>query len=136
MEGVPARNRVFVIVVVQSLSPVQLLETPWTIAHQPLLSMGFPRQEYWSRLPFTSTGDHSIQELNLGFPHYRQTLLSEPPGLILISICLISFQQPSMVCSQTRLKYKFKQAPKHKKYHTKLVKSLQTFQAQAQNLQT
>ena len=30
---------------------------PWTIAHQAPLSMGFPRQEYWSGLPFPSTGD-------------------------------------------------------------------------------
>ena len=28
-----------------------------TIAHQPPLSMGFPRQEYWSGLPFPSSGD-------------------------------------------------------------------------------
>ena len=28
------------------------LETPWTVAHQAHLSMGFPRQEYWSGLPF------------------------------------------------------------------------------------
>ena len=34
--------------VVQSLSRVQLFVTPWTVAHQALLSMGFPRQEYWS----------------------------------------------------------------------------------------
>ena len=33
---------------VQSLSCVQLFVTPWTIACQALLSMGFPRQEYWS----------------------------------------------------------------------------------------
>ena len=33
--------------------------TPWTIAHQAPLSMGFPRQEYWSRLPFPSPGDLS-----------------------------------------------------------------------------
>ena len=26
--------------------------TPWTVVHQALLSMGFPRQEYWSGLPF------------------------------------------------------------------------------------
>ena len=32
-------------------------ETTWTVAHQALLSMGFPRQEYWSELPFLSTGD-------------------------------------------------------------------------------
>ena len=30
---------------------------PWTVAHQVALSMGFPRQEYWSGLPFPSTGD-------------------------------------------------------------------------------
>ena len=31
-----------------SLSHVQLFVAPWTIAHQALLSMGFPRQEHWS----------------------------------------------------------------------------------------
>ena len=31
--------------------------TPWTLAHQAPLSMGFPRQEYWSELPFPSPGD-------------------------------------------------------------------------------
>ena len=31
--------------------------TPWTVACQAPLSMGFPRQEYWSRLPFPSPGD-------------------------------------------------------------------------------
>ena len=30
------------------LSHVQLFVTPWTIAYQALLSMGFSRQEYWS----------------------------------------------------------------------------------------
>ena len=33
------------------LSRVQLFVTPWTIAHQASLSMGFSRQEYWSGLP-------------------------------------------------------------------------------------
>ena len=36
------------------LSHVQLFATPWTVAHQISLSMGFPRQEYWSGLPFPS----------------------------------------------------------------------------------
>ena len=31
--------------------------TPWTAAHQAPLSMGFPRQEYWSGLPFPFQGD-------------------------------------------------------------------------------
>ena len=31
--------------------------TPWTVAHQAPLSMGFFRQEYWSGLPFPPIGD-------------------------------------------------------------------------------
>ena len=38
-------------------SSVQLFATPWTEAHQPPLSLGFPRQEHWSGLSFTSPGD-------------------------------------------------------------------------------
>ena len=30
------------------VSHIQLFMTPWTVAHQAPLSMGFPRQEYWS----------------------------------------------------------------------------------------
>ena len=33
------------------------LATLWTVAPQAPLSMGFPRQEYWSRLPFSSPLD-------------------------------------------------------------------------------
>ena len=33
------------------------LATPWTVARQAPLSMGFSRQEYWSGLPFPSPGD-------------------------------------------------------------------------------
>ena len=40
-----------------SLSHVRLFATPWTVAHQASLSMGFSRQEYWSGLPFPSPGD-------------------------------------------------------------------------------
>ena len=31
-------------------------KTPWPAAHQAPLSMGFPRQEYWSGLPFLPPG--------------------------------------------------------------------------------
>ena len=31
--------------------------TPWTVACKAPLSMGFPKQEYWSGLPFPTTGD-------------------------------------------------------------------------------
>ena len=38
-------------------SRVQLCATPWTVAHQAPLSMGFCRQEYWSGLPCLPLGD-------------------------------------------------------------------------------
>ena len=31
---------------------VWIFATPWTVAQQAPLSMGFPRQEYWCGLPF------------------------------------------------------------------------------------
>ena len=36
-----------------------LFVTPWTVAHQALLSMGFSRQEYWSGLPRLSSRGYS-----------------------------------------------------------------------------
>ena len=41
-------------------SRVQLCATPWTVAHQAPLSMGFSRQEYWSGLPCPPPGDLPI----------------------------------------------------------------------------
>ena len=39
------------------LQRVQLFATPWTVARQAPLSMGFSRQEYWSGLPCPPSGD-------------------------------------------------------------------------------
>ena len=39
---------------VKSLSRVQLFATPWTVAYQAPLSMGFSRQQHWSGFPFPS----------------------------------------------------------------------------------
>ena len=41
----------------QRLRPVRLFVAPWTVACQAPLSMGFPRQEYWSEVPFPPPGD-------------------------------------------------------------------------------
>ena len=43
--------------VLSCFSCVWLLTTLWTVAHQPPLSMGFSRQEYWSGLPYPPPGD-------------------------------------------------------------------------------
>ena len=39
------------------LSNVQVSETPWSVAQQVPLFMGFPRQEHWSELLFHPPGD-------------------------------------------------------------------------------
>ena len=43
----------------QLLSHVRLFATPWTIAYQAHLSMGFSKQEYLNGLPFPPPGDLS-----------------------------------------------------------------------------
>ena len=52
---------------VKSLSRVQLFATSWTVAYQAPPSMGFPRQEYWSGLPFPSPEICICLELNIIF---------------------------------------------------------------------
>jgi len=55
--------------------------TPWRVAHQASPSMGFPRQEYWSRLPFPSpwnlpnSGTEPISPALAG-----EFFTTEPPG--------------------------------------------------------
>ena len=49
-------------------SGVWLFAILWTVAHQPPLSIGFSRQEYWSGLPFPSPGDLSELEIELASP--------------------------------------------------------------------
>ena len=54
--------------------------TPWTVAHQAPLSMGFSRQEYWSGLPFPSPGDLPNPGIKPGSPALQaDSLPSEPP---------------------------------------------------------
>ena len=48
------------------LSHFKLSMTPWTVACEGPLSMGFPRQEYWSVLPFPSPGDFPDPGIELG----------------------------------------------------------------------
>ena len=66
---------------VKSLSRVRLFGTPWTVAHQAPLSMGFSRQEYWSGLPFPSPGDLPKPGIKPRSPALQaDALTSESPG--------------------------------------------------------
>ena len=63
----------------QSLSPVQLFVTPWTVACQVPLSMEFSIQEIWSRLPFPSPEDLPNPGIKPGYSTMEvDSLLSEP----------------------------------------------------------
>ena len=58
---------------------VRLCMTPWTVAHQAPLSMGFSRQKYWDRLPFPPPGGLPDPETELTSPAGR-FFPTEPPG--------------------------------------------------------
>ena len=67
-------------VVVYFLSHVGLFGTPWTVAGQAPLSMGFSRQEYWSGLPFPSPGDPPNPGIKLKSPALAgRFFTTEPP---------------------------------------------------------
>ena len=102
------------------LSHVWLFVTPWTVTHQNLLFMGFPRQEYWSSLPFPPPGDlpdpgikhtsthcpsllhcrrslYSLSHLGLG--HYKIQSFSSAP----CSLGKVFIFSPSPYCWKTYL---------------------------------
>ena len=77
---------------VQSLSLVRLFATPWTVARQAPLTMGFSRQEYWCGWPFPSPGDlpdPGIKPTSPAFPASAGGFFTtEPPGKPYIYICI------------------------------------------------
>ena len=67
--------------VCETLSHVQLLVTPWTVACQASVPMEFSRQEYWSGLPFPLPGVLPDPRMETGSPTLQaDSLPSEPPG--------------------------------------------------------
>ena len=68
-----------------------ILRPPWTAAFQAPLSMGFPRQERWSGLPFPSPGDLPHPGLELASPALAGGFFTtEPPGTPLVILSLTS----------------------------------------------
>ena len=68
----------YVMCCVYSLSCVQLFVTPWTVACQAPLSMGFSRQEYWSAFAMPSSRDLPDPEIEPGSPALQaDSLLTE-----------------------------------------------------------
>ena len=87
------------LVKVKSLSCVRLFATPWTVAYQAPLSMGFSRQECWSGLPFPSPGDIPNPGIKLRSPALQaDTFPSEPPVNINRSIWPCLRNNSSVLC--------------------------------------
>ena len=77
---------------VKSFSRVRLFATPWTVAHQAPLSMGFSRQEYWSGLPFPSPGHLPDPGIKPRSPSlWADALTSQPQGWSIVKKCCLLF---------------------------------------------
>ena len=78
-----------------SRSRVLIFASPWTVARQSPLSMGFSRQKYWSRLLFPSPGDLShpgIKPVSSAFqadslPRIPES--SKPPEKPIYYVCVL-----------------------------------------------
>ena len=85
------------------LSRIWLFATPWTVAHQAPLFMGFSRQEYWSGLSSPSPGYLPNPVSNLHLLHCRQILYHWVTGEALIVTCaplLIHWPRGSGRCNK------------------------------------
>ena len=85
---------------VKSLSRVWLFATPWTVAHQAPLSMGFSRQEYWSQLPFPSPGDLPDPGIKPRSPTWQADSLPSEPTREALKVYELS--QLSTLCCKLR----------------------------------
>ena len=79
--------------------------TPWTKAHQAPLFTGFPRQKYWSELPFASPGDLPAPRIELRFPplsggFFKAEPPGKPGGVTLSNLSLLNRTQRVMVGPQ------------------------------------
>ena len=67
----------------KSLSHFRLFTTPWTAPYYAPLSMGFPRQEFWSGLPFPFVKDLPDPGIEAGSPELEaDNLPSKSPGKV------------------------------------------------------
>ena len=86
----------------KGLNCVRLFVTPWTVAHQAPLSMGFSKQEYWSGLPFPSPGDLPHPGIEPRSPTlHTDSLPSEAPGnplSVVNELCIKSLQLCLNLC--------------------------------------
>ena len=98
----------FILPCVSLLSRFQLFVTPWTVAYEATLSMGFSRQKYWSGVPFL------LQGIFLSPALQADGLPSKPPGnranmgvKVFVLSCIWLFETPWTIACQAPLSMGF-----------------------------
>ena len=93
--------------------------TPWTIAYQASPSMGFPRQEYWSGLPFPSPGGLPNPGIESRSPALQADALpSAPPWKLTIGYTHYLKERIHILNHmQKKKKFRFKYVKQNKTSH-------------------
>ena len=74
------------------------LEISWTLAHQDPLSMAFPRQEYWSGLPFPSLGDLSDLGIEFASPALEGRFFTNDHQESPLTLYSVQFSSIAQLC--------------------------------------
>ena len=82
---------ILLLLLLSCFSRVRLCATPQTAAHQALLSLGFSRQEHWSKLPFPSLLVQPLQKT------VKRTPISSVQSLSCVQLCdLMNCSMPGL----------------------------------------
>ena len=111
---------------------------PWIVICQAPLSTGFPRQEYWSGLPFPSWGDcldAGIEPTSPASPALAgRFFIAEPPGklykgfsdmlspfpFIALILCEISLSASQQICFKRERDCCYRKQRESRSYHSTL----------------
>ena len=118
---------------------VRLFVSPWTVAHQAPLSMGFSRQEHWSGLPFPLSGDLPDPEIQPASPVSPalagRFFTTEPPAFYNILITRPPFLLLICPFYENSFSFLFTKLPKWPLSHVQMTRLEHTMMAQAVYIQ-
>ena len=129
--------------VLSHFSNVCLCVTLWTVARHAPLSMGFPREEYWSGLPCPPPRDLPNPGIKPAFPVSPalqvNSLPAEPPGKPKLFIYKLNhfavYQELTQHCKPTILQLKIKRVLNND-YHRQVKEARKRILGEKKNRQT
>ena len=128
------------ICVLSHFSHVCLCVTLWTVACQAPLSVGFPRQEYWSGLPCPPPRDLPNPRIKPASPALQvNSLPAEPPGKPKLFMNKLNhfavYQELTQHCKPTILQLKIKRVLNND-YHRQVKEARKRILGEKKNRQT